>query len=72
MVYWWNQNFTYIDDNGAKHYSDWYLQSSPEQRSKGTFTAWDTQVQCRDMEAIHAWMKAHQLDIEKYRAQSVD
>lgn len=72
MVYWWNRNYTYVDEGGVKRYSDWYLQSDPMQRSKGSYTAWDTQVQCRDMDAVHAWAKAHSVDADKYKAQSHD
>ncbi|KAL4755686.1 uncharacterized protein BDW70DRAFT_165215 [Aspergillus foveolatus] len=72
MVYWWNQNYTYVDEMGARHYTEEYLQRTPEARATGSFVTWDTEVQCRDLDAINAWVKENQVDDNHYGGQLVD
>lgn len=72
LLYWWNGNYSYVDEAGARHYTEEYLRKTPEQRATGTFAMWDTPVQCRDMNAIHTWAKAHQIDDDKYGGQEID
>jgi hypothetical protein len=49
LVYWWNRNYSYIDETGLKHYTAEYLQRTPDERLTGSFVKWDTAVQCRDL-----------------------
>ncbi|KAL4811628.1 hypothetical protein BDW67DRAFT_189505 [Aspergillus spinulosporus] len=72
LVYWWNQNYTYIDEMGGRHYTEEYLHRTPEERATGSFVTWDTEVQCRDMGAINAWVKENQVDDNHYGGQLVD
>lgn len=71
LLYWWNQNYSTVE-NGVRHYTDEYLQKSPEERAVGTFAMWDTPVQCRDLDAINSWAKAHQINDDKYGGQEID
>ncbi|OGM49045.1 hypothetical protein ABOM_002346 [Aspergillus bombycis] len=72
VVYWWNKNYTYIDPAGNRQYSEDYLRRTPEERDTGSFVTWDSQLQCRDMDAINAWAKVNQVDDDKYGGQVVD
>lgn len=72
VVYWWNRNYTYIDEGGNRQHSEEYLRRTPEERATGSFVTWDSQLQCRDMDAINAWAKANQVDDDKYGGQVVD
>ncbi|KAB8076548.1 hypothetical protein BDV29DRAFT_154568 [Aspergillus leporis] len=62
IVYWWNSNYTYIDETGARQHTEEYLRLTPKDRFYGAFTMWDTEVQCRDMDAINAWKRARAAD----------
>jgi Mycotoxin biosynthesis protein UstYa len=66
LLYWWNHNYTYVDGDGIKHYTEDYLSRTPEQRATGTFATWDTAVQCRDLNSINTWIDAHAMDNDKY------
>lgn len=59
LVYWWNQNYSYIDERGQKHYTEEYLRRSPQERMKGSFVKWDVPTQCRDLDAINRWISQH-------------
>ncbi|GAB0136510.1 hypothetical protein EsDP_00004810 [Epichloe bromicola] len=72
VVYWWNQNYTFVDQLGNRRYTEEYLRLSPEQRATNSFVKWDSKLQCRDMDAINAWAKANQVDDDKYGGQLVD
>ncbi|KAH8812721.1 hypothetical protein F5884DRAFT_786191 [Xylogone sp. PMI_703] len=72
LVYWWNSNYSYVDESGIKHYTEEYLHRTPMQRAEGSFATWDTEVQCRDMDPINSWAKAHRLDDKKYGGQQID
>ncbi|KAJ5497292.1 hypothetical protein N7463_009279 [Penicillium fimorum] len=72
LVYWWNQNYTHIDETGARHYTEEYLRRTPEERVTGSFVTWDSEVQCRDMHAINAWVKGNKIDDNDYGGQVVD
>jgi Mycotoxin biosynthesis protein UstYa len=72
LLYWWNHNYSYVDEGGVRHYTEEYLQKSPEERAVGTFAMWDTPVQCRDLEAINTWAKERQINDDKYGGQEID
>ncbi|OJJ07805.1 hypothetical protein ASPVEDRAFT_89044 [Aspergillus versicolor CBS 583.65] len=72
LVYWWNKNYTYIDEAGTRQYTQEYLQRTPEERAKGSFVTWDSEVQCRDMDAINAWAKGNAVNDDDYGGQIVD
>lgn len=72
LVYWWRQNFTYVDDSGARRYAEDYLRMNTEERAKSAFVRWDVDVQCRDMDAINAWVQKNQIDNDKYGEIIVD
>jgi hypothetical protein len=71
LIYWWNGNYSSVDEAGVRHYTEDYLHKSPEERVMGTFAKWDTAVQCRDIDAIHTWNTAHQIDDNKYGGEEV-
>ncbi|KAF7587224.1 hypothetical protein BBP40_007537 [Aspergillus hancockii] len=66
LIYLWNKNYTYIDQDGQEKYTDEYLKMSPAERAVGTFAEWDVEVQCRDMASINAWVQEHRVDEQKY------
>jgi hypothetical protein len=72
LVYWWNRNYSYIDESGLKHYTAEYLHRTPDERLTGSFVKWDSAVQCRDMDAVNSWVKRHMVDDDKYGGQMVD
>ncbi|BCS27851.1 oxidase ustYa family protein [Aspergillus puulaauensis] len=72
LVYWWNQNYTYIDETGTKQYTEEFLQRTPQERATGSFVTWDSEVQCRDMDAINAWAKRNAVNDDDYGGQVVD
>ncbi|KAF9894764.1 hypothetical protein FE257_006654 [Aspergillus nanangensis] len=72
LVYWWNENYTFIDEAGVRQYTNNYLNMTPKERAKGSFVMWNTQVQCRDIDAINSWAKAHSADPDKHGGQMVD
>ncbi|KAK2821867.1 hypothetical protein FQN49_007594 [Arthroderma sp. PD_2] len=72
IVYWWSRNYTYIDESGNRQYSEEYLRKTPEERAVGSFVTWDSQLQCRDIDAINGWAKINQVDDDKYGGQVVD
>lgn len=72
LVYWWNQNYTYIDESGTKQYTEEYLQRTPQERATGSFVTWDSEVQCRDMDVINAWAKRNAVNDDDYGGQVVD
>ena len=71
LLYWWNRNYSYVDEAGTKHYTEEYLQRSPDQRLTGAFAMWDTPVQCRDLDALNDFVQAHYLDDDKYGGQDL-
>lgn len=72
LVYWWRQNFTYVDDSGTRRYAEDYLHMNTEERAKSAFVRWDVDVQCRDMDAINAWVQTNQIENDKYGEIIVD
>ncbi|KAA8644989.1 uncharacterized protein ATNIH1004_009200 [Aspergillus tanneri] len=66
LVYWWNDTYSYIDETGAKQYSDDYLHRNGEERMTGSRTHWNTDVQCRDISAINDWARQHKVNADKY------
>lgn len=68
MLHWWNDSYSYVDHSGAFRLTDHYLGLTPSQRAEGAFAKWDAQVQCRDLNAINAWAKAHAMEDDKYTA----
>ncbi|KAK5988289.1 hypothetical protein PT974_12433 [Cladobotryum mycophilum] len=70
VVYWWNQNYTHLDQHGNRKYTEEYLRMTSEERATGSFVKWDSQLQCRDMDAVNAWAKSKQ-DIDIFLAGSV-
>ncbi|KAN0072216.1 protein of unknown function (DUF3328) domain containing protein [Elaphomyces granulatus] len=67
-MYWWDDSYSYIDDAGAFHLTDHYFELTPSQRAVESINKWETPVQCRDLNAIHAWAKEHRMDEDKYAA----
>ena len=67
LVYWWNDNYTYIDEAGNKRYTDEYLSMPVHERFLKSSVKWDVPTQCRDISAIDSWIDAHQIDIDMYR-----
>ncbi|THC91348.1 hypothetical protein EYZ11_009186 [Aspergillus tanneri] len=55
VMYWWNKNYTYIDEVGNLQYSEEHLGRTPEGRVTGAFVTWDSQLQCRNIDAINAY-----------------
>ncbi|KAL4909725.1 hypothetical protein BDW74DRAFT_173219 [Aspergillus multicolor] len=49
LAYWWNSNFSYIDNNGETQYSPESVAMTPKERDLAAFMGWDSPVQCRDM-----------------------
>lgn len=72
VVYWWNQNYTVVDQFGNRQYTEEYMRLTPEERATHSVVKWDSELQCRDMDAINAWAKANQVDDGKYGGQVVD
>ncbi|KAL3470382.1 hypothetical protein BJX99DRAFT_267518 [Aspergillus californicus] len=72
LVYWWNSDYSYTDESGARHYTEEYLQMTPKERADGSFVTWDSEVQCRDIDAITRWAQQHKMDYERYGAQMID
>lgn len=72
VVYWWNQNYTFVDQLGNRQYTEEYMRLTAEERATHSFVKWDSMLQCRDMDAINAWAKKHQVDDDKYGGQVVD
>lgn len=68
MLHWWNDTYSYVDEAGHHHLTQHYHDMTPSMRAEKSFAKWDTQVQCRDLEPIHAWVKAHAMEDEKYIA----
>lgn len=66
MVYWWNRNYSSIDKDGQKKYSQEYLSMNQEQKAKGSFVFWDVEARCHDYEAIYDWVEKNKLDVDKY------
>ncbi|KAF9887066.1 hypothetical protein FE257_010560 [Aspergillus nanangensis] len=72
LAYWWRQDYSYTDESGRRQYTPEYLQRTAKQQANDAFIKWDSQLQCRDMEPINAWMKEHKMDPDKYGGQQVD
>lgn len=67
LVYWWNHNYSYVDDQGTKRYTKLYEDKTPEERAKGSFAMWDTEVQCRDLGRVQEWVEERRMEEGKYR-----
>ena len=48
------------------------MQRTPEERATGSFVTWDSEVQCRDIDAINAWAARNTVDDDDYGGQVVD
>lgn len=72
LIYWWDPNYTYIDDDGTERYMEDYLQKTPKERQVGLHASWSSEVQCRDMDAINTQVKARIVDPEKYGGRDGD
>ncbi|RDK42480.1 hypothetical protein M752DRAFT_266279 [Aspergillus phoenicis ATCC 13157] len=72
LIYWWDPNYTYIDDDGIERYTEDYLKKSPRERQVGLHASWSSEVQCRDMDAINSWVKERMVDPDKYGGREVD
>ena len=68
VLHWWNDTYSYIDERESLQLTQHYHDLTPSQRAEGAFAKWDTAVQCRDLDRIHAWNKAHAMDDAKYAA----
>ncbi|KAL1952459.1 hypothetical protein VTO42DRAFT_5298 [Malbranchea cinnamomea] len=66
LVYWWNSNYSYLDANGVKHYTEEYLSMSEEERVAGSFVKWEVKTQCRDWDAISDWVNKNKLQENKH------
>jgi hypothetical protein len=64
LVYWWNDTYSWTDEQGTKHYTEEYLSRNISQRAIGSHPHWDTDVQCRDFGPISDWMDDHMFDID--------
>ncbi|GAQ46496.1 hypothetical protein ANI_1_1444104 [Aspergillus niger] len=72
LIYWWDPNYTYIDDDGTERYTEDYLQMTPVERQVRLHASWSSEVQCRDMDAINSWVKERMVDPDKYGGREAD
>lgn len=66
MTYWWNKNYTYVDEAGKEQFTDKYLSMAPVDRAYGTELLWDVNHQCRNFDKIQEWTMEHQLRNDAY------
>lgn len=72
LIYWWDPNYTYIDDDGTERYTEDYLNMTPMERQVRLHASWSSEVQCRDMNAINSWVKERMVDPDKYGGREED
>lgn len=72
MVYWWNSNYSYLDNKGTKHYTQEYLNRNDVERAEGSFVKWEVSTRCRDWGAINDWTEKNGIDRDKYLEFAMD
>jgi hypothetical protein len=66
MAYWWNRNFTMMDEHCIEQITPEYLNMTKKERAYNTTLLWDVEHQCRDLDAISGWVAKYQLRDDAY------